>query len=131
MPSVASSRRSASRGTLCGFIIFLEGKRQSILGTAAGRVNREFPLKRVSVFRQRIRVPAPRLGGHDRLDRQVVGGERGERRAVRLEREQRRPRTHPRSEEHTSELQSRRDLVCRLLLEKKKKQQNSTASHLL
>src|SRR5690349_24223060 len=30
-----------------------------------------------------------------------------------------------RSEEHTSELQSRRDLVCRLLLEKKKKQLNS------
>src|SRR5690349_22675146 len=28
-----------------------------------------------------------------------------------------------RSEEHTSELQSRRDLVCRLLLEKKKKNQ--------
>src|SRR5690349_23956641 len=30
-------------------------------------------------------------------------------------------RIHRRSEEHTSELQSRRDLVCRLLLEKKKK----------
>src|SRR5204863_10224001 len=29
-----------------------------------------------------------------------------------------------RSEEHTSELQSRRDLVCRLLLEKKKKKEN-------
>src|SRR2546421_10555591 len=29
-----------------------------------------------------------------------------------------------RSEEHTSELQSRSDLVCRLLLEKKKKRQN-------
>src|SRR2546428_5927624 len=28
--------------------------------------------------------------------------------------------TDPRSEEHTSELQSRSDLVCRLLLEKKK-----------
>src|SRR5690606_42111741 len=28
---------------------------------------------------------------------------------------------HPRSEEHTSELQSRENLVCRLLLEKKKK----------
>src|SRR5436309_9565066 len=27
---------------------------------------------------------------------------------------------HPRSEEHTSELQSRENLVCRLLLEKKK-----------
>src|SRR5690349_23959296 len=31
----------------------------------------------------------------------------------------------PRSEEHTSELQSRRDLVCRLLLEKKKKKKKS------
>src|SRR5438105_9501490 len=30
-------------------------------------------------------------------------------------------RNAPRSEEHTSELQSRVDLVCRLLLEKKKK----------
>src|SRR5438874_7000623 len=34
---------------------------------------------------------------------------------------------HPvRSEEHTSELQSRRDLVCRLLLEKKKKKNKTT-----
>src|SRR5438874_6344699 len=31
-----------------------------------------------------------------------------------------------RSEEHTSELQSRRDLVCRLLLEKKKKKKKIT-----
>src|SRR5260221_3446948 len=31
-----------------------------------------------------------------------------------------------RSEEHTSELQSHSDLVCRLLLEKKKKQQTHT-----
>src|SRR2546421_9262553 len=30
----------------------------------------------------------------------------------------------PRSEEHTSELQSRSDLVCRLLLEKKKQEEN-------
>src|SRR5204863_9964267 len=33
-----------------------------------------------------------------------------------------------RSEEHTSELQSRRDLVCRLLLEKKKKTGAVTAA---
>src|SRR6266498_5934155 len=33
-------------------------------------------------------------------------------------------RAHPRSEEHTSELQSRPHLVCRLLLEKKKKNEN-------
>src|SRR5256712_13839221 len=32
----------------------------------------------------------------------------------------------PRSEEHTSELQSRSDLVCRLLLEKKKKRPKAT-----
>src|SRR6266496_3314007 len=32
------------------------------------------------------------------------------------------PPRRSRSEEHTSELQSRRDLVCRLLLEKKKSQ---------
>src|SRR5690606_39831142 len=31
---------------------------------------------------------------------------------------------HQRSEEHTSELQSRENLVCRLLLEKKKKKNN-------
>src|SRR3954471_25099858 len=43
----------------------------------------------------------------------------------------------PRSEEHTSELQSRRDLVCRLLLEKKTKQQHlitpstASSSHIL
>src|SRR5206468_4967744 len=35
-----------------------------------------------------------------------------------------RERTRDRSEEHTSELQSRSDLVCRLLLEKKKSTHN-------
>src|SRR5438874_3805709 len=36
-------------------------------------------------------------------------------------------RIDERSEEHTSELQSRRDLVCRLLLEKKKKRPATAA----
>src|SRR3712207_8065479 len=35
----------------------------------------------------------------------------------------------PRSEEHTSELQSRQYLVCRLLLEKKKETSHSSPSH--
>src|SRR5262245_64537909 len=35
----------------------------------------------------------------------------------------------PRSEEHTSELQSLRHLVCRLLLEKKKKKERRTTSY--
>src|SRR5690349_22527039 len=53
-----------------------------------------------------------------------AGRARGARRDP-LPRPSRRPRHRAvgdgRSEEHTSELQSRRDLVCRLLLEKKKK----------
>src|SRR5260221_6138062 len=36
----------------------------------------------------------------------------------------------PRSEEHTSELQSHSDLVCRLLLEKKNKQTNCLSLHM-
>src|SRR5688572_32029181 len=39
-----------------------------------------------------------------------------------------RPRIH-RSEEHTSELQSQSNLVCRLLLEKKKKIKKTHRSH--
>src|SRR5436305_7860357 len=39
------------------------------------------------------------------------------------------PRRCRRSEEHTSELQSRPHLVCRLLLEKKKKNKKKQTSH--
>src|SRR5207249_7518787 len=42
----------------------------------------------------------------------------------------RRTRPASRSEEHTSELQSRFDLVCRLLLEKKKKAHEHTCHYL-
>src|SRR5690349_25123442 len=58
-----------------------------------------------TLFRSRV---GARLGQADVAHRQAAGG------AV-LQRDR------ARSEEHTSELQSRRDLVCRLLLEKKKK----------
>src|SRR2546427_9189335 len=45
----------------------------------------------------------------------------------------RRPRGRPeiRSEEHTSELQSQSNLVCRLLLEKKKKKRQSTVQDII
>src|SRR5258708_18954146 len=46
----------------------------------------------------------------------------GIRRAARIQR-------HPRSEEHTSELQSPDHLVCRLLLEKKKKTAPRSTTH--
>src|SRR5687768_18271860 len=43
----------------------------------------------------------------------------------------RRGECHRRSEEHTSELQSRLHLVCRLLLEKKKKKKKKTKKYRL
>src|SRR2546430_17151785 len=49
-----------------------------------------------------------------RSDPQTGGGSGRETRSARR-------RDHRRSEEHTSELQSQSNLVCRLLLEKKKK----------
>src|SRR5436309_14216304 len=48
---------------------------------------------------------------------------------ARATRSRRRERRGPRSEEHTSELQSRENLVCRLLLEKKKKKKKKTKSN--
>src|SRR3712207_7152634 len=58
-------------------------------------------------------VPA-HLGGHDpvQVERAVVLA------------------AAPRSEEHTSELQSRQYLVCRLLLEKKKKNSITTDNYI-
>src|SRR2546422_5546789 len=68
-----------------------------------------------TLFRSRSGVPHRR--------RVVRRGDRLERRAHRHRREV--GRRVPRSEEHTSELQSRLHLVCRLLLEKKKKKKQT------
>src|SRR3712207_8768149 len=59
-----------------------------------------------------------RAEGHGRRDRPV---HRGVPEAVRGGSRRGEGRVSERSEEHTSELQSRQYLVCRLLLEKKKK----------
>src|SRR5438874_8227874 len=65
----------------------------------------------------RVRLEA----GRDPLDAAEDGAAARVRPVRTLEDEDRRAlRGRARSEEHTSELQSRRDLVCRLLLEKKK-----------
>src|SRR5690606_39447990 len=55
--------------------------------------------------------PRPALAGPGTADRRLAGG-----RAAR-------------SEEHTSELQSRENLVCRLLLEKKKTERSQGQTH--
>src|SRR2546430_3436401 len=66
---------------------------------------------------------APRSGPGGRGGRgsQGLDGHHGRGRP-RLERADARDQAVERSEEHTSELQSQSNLVCRLLLEKKKKQ---------
>src|SRR5690349_23344075 len=66
-----------------------------------------FPTRRSSDLGQELQVQRARGAGHHH----PCGAQHVEPAAV----------AEPRSEEHTSELQSRRDLVCRLLLEKKKK----------
>src|SRR3712207_6862019 len=80
-----------------------------------------------SAHQQTVQIP-PFVDGH-LLDRAHIGGKRHHQRAapvdvaaddlgpLRIDPEER-------SEEHTSELQSRQYLVCRLLLEKKTKQMN-------
>src|SRR2546422_6761614 len=85
-----------------------------------------------TLFRSLVRRLAPPVGvacgdlhreepREDRIARERRGG--GEDAVVvrLLDIEQRRHELAQRSEEHTSELQSRLHLVCRLLLEKKKK----------
>src|SRR3989449_8345532 len=77
-----------------------------------------------TLFRSRLDAPHARRG-----PRLVSEAEQGDlpgawhvRPAAQLERHARDvDHAHDRSEEHTSELQSRLHLVCRLLLEKKKK----------
>src|SRR3989449_6481971 len=66
------------------------------------------------------------LGDDQRAAARVESGARHERRAERSgHRVPHGKRRAERSEEHTSELQSRLHLVCRLLLEKKKKRKTS------
>src|SRR5205823_13681064 len=71
-----------------------------------------------TLFRSRSVTPAPELLHRPELHRDWLAGGR------RLELIARRALEGDRSEEHTSELQSLAYLVCRLLLEKKKKKNN-------
>src|SRR3989440_871123 len=90
-----------------------------------------FPYTTLFRSRRRTDPPGERPPGHGRSggdaeggrprrpDIPVVPGEIPPRRPAGVRR-----RASSRLEEHTSELQSRSDLVCRLLLEKKKKSNN-------
>src|SRR5204863_8819371 len=82
-----------------------------------------FPTRRSSDL-PGLRLQGPRLPVAVSLHRRRPGRRSAPHHAPALrrasQRAQRRDGPAVRSEEHTSELQSRRDIVCRLLLEKKK-----------
>src|SRR5207249_9379515 len=78
-----------------------------------------FPTRRSSDLEYKVLLRASERMKEDATCRQLLA--EVERIAQDIERAAQEGREPVRSEEHTSELQSRFDLVCRLLLEKKKK----------
>src|SRR2546422_4690849 len=95
--------RRPPRSTLFPYTTLFRSQRQA--PGAAGRRQALLP----ELYQGALDDLSVRVGGPQVLDQDRSGA----------------PRVHPRrprrSEEHTSELQSRLHLVCRLLLEKKKK----------
>src|SRR2546422_7853356 len=79
-----------------------------------------------TLFRSRVDRRAHRRQQH----RDVIAGSDGLPGLCREVMELQRAGDRLRSEEHTSELQSRLHLVCRLLLEKKKKKSNNKTLYL-
>src|SRR5690606_42099138 len=99
--SVSLGYSSTSNASLCVFFSMIPRLPRSTL----------FPY--TTLFRSQRRLPLPK--------RLPVRGRAYRRVAARVPGTAAWGRRHYRSEEHTSELQSRENLVCRLLLEKKKK----------
>src|SRR5438874_9117825 len=88
--------RRPPRSTLFPYTTLFRSEQQDVLGSDAVA-----DLSRTLTFRWKLELAKNNMAARKELDSIV--------------------RHYKRSEEHTSELQSRRDLVCRLLLEKKKK----------
>src|SRR3989454_7652174 len=110
-PLTPAPARTASRRHLHGRLLEVSGKDRLRL---LHRVDLEQPLTQLGRARHSLRVPAEMLA---ELERRAAGV------ALQPQRQPRVLQRHGRSEEHTSELQSPCNLVCRLLLEKKKKNQ--------
>src|SRR5688572_31195952 len=105
--------RSFSAHDTAGRILLMEGKRMLSTTLEEGLRNYEIGEK-VRALRLRKKMALVELGRHTGLSAALLS---------KIERSN----IYPRSEEHTSELQSQSNLVCRLLLEKKKKNKKCTA----
>src|SRR5204862_7698328 len=107
---------------------WLRRSRPMCAGAGSSNVRVVFPFllyasASTEIYTLSLHDALPISGNRASADRPAAQGE--ERVAVLDQgRPRRAQRRVPRSEEHTSELQSRRDLVCRLLLEKKKSWSN-------
>src|SRR5690349_23213158 len=100
--------RRPPRSTLFPYTTLFRSRERSVART----LREPFDILAKLVDRTRVAFP------HDRNDKPLLGLH-GDADVVAVEVHDR-VAVETRSEEHTSELQSRRDLVCRLLLEKKK-----------
>src|SRR6266403_6244196 len=112
--------RSASAEDMAAMLWPMFGDIELIVQNSSKLANvRDTVISRVSTASRP--APAHSLPRTSIRDASALGGNRGWRPIARIS---------ARSEEHTSELQSRRDLVCRLLLEKKKKIKTNQMSEL-
>src|ERR1035441_7343081 len=118
------SRRDAVLGGAVVVQIFVQPRRYSVLHGSLHRLGRQ-PGAQALAGTGAAALPAPgqNLGLYS-ARRPIVEGGMGKARDTRLGRTDPPPKGAQRSEEHTSELQSLRHLVCRLLLEKKKHKTN-------
>src|SRR3712207_8924327 len=99
--------RRPPRSTLFPYTTLFRSGPVAFLGVLLQHVSRHLPAVRVHVHDPLVLAKYAELRPVDRA--QLLSGDSEHHRSER------------RSEEHTSELQSRQYLVCRLLLEKKKK----------
>src|SRR5438270_14014172 len=103
---------------------FLSAQEQGILGCTAAQIsaaNQADPANQVPIVIGRRNIEGgPRSSDYEHSNYRMVLGIKGEDHAVVAMLVVGGARTALRSEEHTSELQSQSNLVCRLLLEKKK-----------
>src|SRR5207249_9050580 len=101
--------------------LFLHSFFSFFSSSAPHRDLHSFPTRRSSDLRLRLRLARPGSTGSPRLRLRLARPLSRGSTIPPAESGERRGGAPVRSEEHTSELQSRFDLVCRLLLEKKKK----------
>src|SRR5207249_12326802 len=109
-PPGRPSRRRCEPSELLVDLRRLAKLRQIVLSLLHHRLAREPVADLLLHFRERPRSDLPAILHGDEMEPSVIAGDADQAGDL-----------PGRSEEHTSELQSRFDLVCRLLLEKKKR----------